>query len=147
MIRPAFLLAALFAVVSLPVSAADYVSVANGPAVLYDAPSVKAKKLFAVSRYMPFEQIVSLGAWVKVRDYSGSLAWIEKSALGNQRHVLVTVPLADVRQSPDSRAPVVFQAKKQVALEWLESTGTGWIRVRQQDGVTGYVGILDVWGD
>ena len=40
--------------------AADYVSVAEGSAVLYDAPSLKAKKVFVVSRYLPLEQVVSL---------------------------------------------------------------------------------------
>ena len=141
------LLTGVLAVAAGSARALEYVSVATGPAILYDAPSTKAKKLFVLSRYMPLEQVVNLGGWVKVRDSSGSLTWIEKSALSSQRYVLVTVPLADVHQAAEVSAPVVFQARQQVALEWLESTGTGWIKVRLQDGVTGYVGKLDVWGD
>ena len=44
-----------------PGSAAfEFVSVAE-PAILYDANSLKAKKLFVATRYLPLEQIVSPG--------------------------------------------------------------------------------------
>ena len=128
------------------VHALDYVSVAAGPAILYDAPSTQAKKLFVVSNYLPLEQVVSLNNWVKVRDSTGSMAWIEKQALSNRRFVAVTAKIAMVRQSPENAAPVVFQAHQQVALEWLERTGTGWLKVRHQDGMTGYISMAEVWG-
>lgn len=127
--------------------ALDYGSVVNPSAILYDAPSLKAKKLYVVSRYTPLELVVSLNDWVKVRDQAGSLTWIEKRALGNARYVVVTAALADVRQTPDTAAALVFQARKQVALEWLERTGAGWIKVRHPDGAIGYIRTLEVWGD
>lgn len=127
--------------------ALDYASVAEAAAVLYDAPSVKAKKIFVVGRYWPLEQVVSLDAWVKVRDSSGSLAWIEKRALSNKRFVVVTAALAALRQLPEDNAAIVMQARQQVALEWLERTGTGWLKVRHLDGLTGYIKTADVWGD
>ncbi|HEX5337997.1 MAG TPA: SH3 domain-containing protein, partial [Gallionella sp.] len=119
--------------------AVDYVSVGEASAILYDAPSLKAKKQFVVNRYMPFEQVVALNAWIKVRDRSGALYWIEKKALGNKRYVFAVAPLVDVRSGPDYGTPRVFQVRKQVALELLESTGTGWLKVRHRDGDTGYV--------
>lgn len=124
----------------------DFASVTSPSAILYDAPSTKGHKLYVVSRYMPLERVISLKDWVKVRDETGKLAWIEKSALGNVRYVVVTATLADVHQSPDSTSALVFRARKQVALEWLEDTNTGWIKVRHQDGATGYVRVADVWG-
>jgi len=127
--------------------AADYVSVADSAAVLYDAPSLKGKKIYVASRYLPLEQVVNLGDWVKVRDSSGSLAWIEKRALSNKRFMVVTVALAAIRQSPEEKAAIVIQVKQQVALEWLENTGTGWLKVRHLDGATGYVKATEVWGD
>ncbi len=128
-------------------SALDYGSVAGSSAILYDSPSLKGKKLFVVSRYTPLELVVSLNDWVKVRNQDGTLGWVEKRALGSARFVVVTAALADVRKAPDSAAAMVFQARKQVALEWLENTGTGWIKVRHPDGAAGYVKALDVWGD
>lgn len=127
--------------------AVDFVSVAEDSAILYDAPSQKAKKLFVVNRYMPFEQVVVLEGWVKVRDRSGGLYWVEKRVLGSKRYVFALPPLLDVRASADFSAPVVFRARQQVALERIESTGTGWVKVRHLDGETGYVRSTDVWGE
>lgn len=126
--------------------ALDYVSVTDSSAVLYDAPSLKAKKLFVVSRYMPLEQVISLDVWAKVRDSSGSLAWIEKRSLGNKRYVLVTALLVSIHQAADENSSVLAKVQQQVSLEWLESTGAGWLKVRHQNGVTGYVKTGDVWG-
>jgi SH3 domain protein len=128
------------------VHAVDYVSVSESSAILYDAPSVKAKKLFVVNRYMPFEQVVTLDGWIKVRDRSGGLYWIEQRVLSNKRYVFALLPLVDVRAEPDLGAARLFQVRQQIALERLESTGTGWIKVRHQDGNVGYVRSTEVWG-
>ena len=127
--------------------AADYVSVGESSAILYDAPSLKAKKLFVVNRYMPFEQVVTLNNWVKVRDRSGALYWVEKRALSSKRYVFALPVLLDVRAEPDLGAARVFQVRQQVALERLESTGTGWVKVRHQDAEVGYVRSTEVWGE
>ena len=127
--------------------AVDYVSVAESNAILYDAPSTKAKKLFVVNRYMPFEQVVTLNSWVKVRDRSGGLYWVEKRVLSNKRYVFALAPLLDVYAEPDDGAARSFQVKQQVALERLESTGTGWVKVLHQDGNIGYVRSTEVWGE
>ncbi len=128
------------------VHAVEYVSVSESNAILYDAPSIHAKKLFVVNRYMPFEQIVTLDSWVKVRDRSGGLYWVEKHALSNKRYVFALLPLLDVHAEPDFKSPRLFQVRQQVALERIDSTGTGWIRVRHLDGNMGYVRSTEVWG-
>lgn len=127
--------------------AVDFVSVSESSAILYDAPSLQAKKLFVVNRYMPFEQVVTLDNWVKVRDRSGGLYWVEKRVLSNKRYVFALPPVLDVRAEPDAGAARVFQVRQQVALEYLESTGTGWVKVRHQDGNIGFVRSDEVWGE
>lgn len=124
----------------------DFVSVAE-PAILYDANSLKAKKLFVATRYLPLEQVVVLDNWVKVRDNTGKLYWIEKRQLSSKRYVMVTVPSTNVLRSPDEGADVMFKATQQLSLEWLGNTGTGWVKVRHEDGTTGYLKSEDVWGD
>jgi SH3 domain protein len=123
----------------------DFVSVAE-PAILYDANSLKANKLFVATRYLPLEQVVVLDNWVKVRDNSGKLFWIEKRQLSSKRYVMVTAPSTIVRRSPDENAEVVFKATQQLGLEWLGNTGSGWVKVRHADGSTGYLKSSDVWG-
>jgi SH3-like domain-containing protein len=113
---------------------------------LYDAPSLKAKKLFVAARYLPLEQIVSLNNWVKVRDSSHHLYWIEKRALSSRRFVTVSLSVAMVRENPDMNSNVVFLAPQQLALEWQEDAGNGWLKIRHIDGTTGYVKTSEVWG-
>ena len=51
---------------------AQFLSIAENAAVLYDAPSRQAKPLYVVSKHYPVEVIVNLDAWVKVRDHTGA---------------------------------------------------------------------------
>ena len=127
--------------------ALDYASVGDASAILYDAPSNKARKLFVVSRYTPLDMVVSLKDWVKVRDGSGTLAWIARSALSSKRYVMVTAAQTDMRQQPDRSSALLLRVGQSVALEWQGDTGVGWIKVRYQDGTVGYVKAAEVWGD
>lgn len=128
-------------------SAAEFRSVQENAAVLYDAPSRAATALFVVQRNYPLEVIVNLEAWVKVRDHAGALAWVEKKALGDKRMVLVTAASAEVRQRPEDAAPAVFSVAQNVALELVEIAPNGWLRVRHADGASGFVRAAQVWGD
>lgn len=140
--RIALALAAL-----LPLAAhAEYRSIGDAPAVMYDAPSNRASKLYVAGRNLPVEVIASDGTWVKVRDPFGGLSWVEKKALAERRTVLVTAPTADVRQRPEDAAPLAFQAQQGVVLELLDVGVTGWARVRHADGASGYVRVGQVWG-
>ena len=126
-------------------AATEYRSVSEQGAILYDAPSVRATKLFVVSRDLPVEVIASDGTWIKVRDSSGGLAWIERKSLGDKRTLIVTVPLANVREQTDEHSRTVFQAEQGVLLELVEVAGA-WIRVKHADGATGYIRLQQVWG-
>jgi len=136
----------LLLIASPAVAAGEFRSIADSAALMYDAPSVKANKLYVASRFYPVEVIVQLDNWIKVRDVAGDLAWVQKKDLSDVRTVVVTVPLADVRQQADDAAPLVFQARQGVALEILELGPGPWVKVRHSDGQTGYVRADQVWG-
>ena len=127
--------------------AAEFRSVQENAAVLYDAPSRAATPLFVVQRNYPLEVIVNLEAWVKVRDHAGALTWVEKKSLGDKRMLLVTGATAEARLRPEDAAPTVFAAAQNVVLELVEAAPNGWLRVRHADGATGFVRAAQVWGD
>jgi SH3-like domain-containing protein len=141
-------LAALLALLAAAAAgfAAEFRSVTDAAAVLYDAPSKQATPLYVVSRHYPLEVVVDLEAWVKVRDHTGALTWVEKKSLGAKRTVVVTAASAEVRQRPEDAAPVAFVAAQFVALELVEFAPAGWLRVRHADGANGYVRAALVWG-
>lgn len=126
--------------------ALEYRSVAEAGAVMFDAPSQKARPLFVVARGTPVELVVSLGEWLKVRDAAGDLAWMERKTLAEQRMLIVTARSAEVRAQAEAGAPLVFEAEKDVVLELLEAGPPGWARVRHRDGQSGFVRANQVWG-
>ncbi len=141
--RAAALLAGLLA---LPALGAEFRCIGDHAAVLYDAPSVRSDPLFVASRGYPFEVLVRLDQWTKVRDAGGEVAWVENRLLGEGRNAMVSVPVADVRAAPDPAAPLVFEAYKQVLLEVLEPPANGWVKVRHRDGQEGYARVAHLWG-
>jgi len=124
----------------------EFRSVAESGATMYDAPSVRAKKLFVASRFYPVEIVINIDNWVKVRDQAGDLAWMEKKALSDKRTVIVTAAVADARQAASDAAALVFRAQRGVALDLAEPAADGWIKVRHAEGQTGYIKISQVWG-
>src|SRR5471032_934948 len=129
-----------------PVGAAEFRSVADHAVVLYDAPSIKARKLHILGRNYPVEVVVVVEGWTKIRDAGGELSWVETRNLSERRSVMVKVTLADVRQAADDKAPLAFQAEQNVLLDLVELTGTGWARVAHRDGQSGYIRLNLVWG-
>jgi SH3-like domain-containing protein len=141
-------LGALVAVLSTPVSAVDYLSVATA-STLYDAPSAKAKALYVIARDTPVEQVVVVGAWVKIRDSVGDLLWIEKQQLSAKRTVIVRVDRAKVRQEADEQAALSFEAERDVVLELADLASPvplGWVKVKHRSGQIGYTKTKEVWG-
>ncbi len=142
-------LLALLLLVAGAAGAAEYRSTAD-VAVLYDAPSLKSKPLYALGRDYPLEVIVNVEGWLKVRDVGGTVAWIEKKAVADKRILVVRGAVADILASPEAGAPLVFRAEPNVLLELVDpnyiAATPGWAKVRHRDGQVGFVRIQLVWG-
>jgi SH3-like domain-containing protein len=142
------LLALLPGLAFMPVSASalDYRSVAVPKAILYDAPSSAAKKVYLLSQYYPVEVIVNLGGWLKVRDAKGSINWVEVKQLSDKPTVLVTAN-AEIREAADASSNLLATVEKNVALEVVDTKlNNGWLKVKHRDGLTGYILISSTWG-
>lgn len=128
-----------------PALALDFVST-DRPALLYDAPSTAAEKTAIVSKGYPLEKIVTTAGWVKVRDQTGSLSWIEGSALTDKPTVIVNSPIVHVMENPSENAMPRFKAAKDVIFEILAFEPNGWVRVRHANGEEGFLRARDLWG-
>jgi len=128
-------------------AASEFKSIGPGPAVMFDTPSAKGRKLFAAPAGMPVEIIINNGDWSRVRDAAGDLAWVENKSLSSKRMLLVESAQAIVRSSADEKAAVVFTANNGVLLELAEPVASSWLKVRHRDGDIGYAKASDVWGE
>lgn len=127
--------------------AAEFRSVGAEPAILFDAPTEKGRKLFIGPRGMPLELVLSYGEWVKVRDVAGDLSWVQAKSLVPKRQLIVNVASAKVHAAADAASPLVFTAARNVLLELAEPMTSGWIKVRHSDGQSGFVKAGEVWGE
>jgi SH3-like domain-containing protein len=128
-------------------AASEFKAIGPGPAIMFDAPSIKGRKLFAAPAGMPVEVVITSGDWSRVRDAAGELAWVENKSLTNKRMLVVEAAQATVRSAADDTAPVVFTAVKGVLLELAEPVASSWVKVRHRDGDIGYAKASDVWGE
>jgi SH3-like domain-containing protein len=148
--RPAAALVALLALLGLaaaaPAAAQEFRSVAPPVAILYDAPSTKARRLFVVTQGYPLRVESTIQGWARVRDAAGDITWIESSALSSARTVLVRAPATSVRTAATDAAPLAFQAVQGVWLELLAPPEGEWVRVRHRDGTAGFARTRDLWG-
>lgn len=126
--------------------AAEFREVTSAAGVLYDGPSEHARKLYLVPRGTPLELVSSVAGWVKVRDLSGDILWIERGELGAARHVIAST-LAAVRSAPQRNAELLVQVERGVLLEVVDDESpAGWVHVRHPGAAAGYVESVEVWG-
>ncbi|HSJ80485.1 MAG TPA: SH3 domain-containing protein [Thiobacillus sp.] len=140
------LAAGLLLTLAHPAWALEYRSTERA-ALLYDAPSTAASKIAIAGSGLPLEVVVDTDVWVKVRDPSGRLAWVEKSALGGTKTVMVKADASVIRQQPHADAEVVFHAERGLLLEIAgEANPFGWLPVRHADGLAGWLPAHEAWG-
>jgi SH3-like domain-containing protein len=93
---------------------------------------------------MPLRITAEHENWRRVEDAEGMGGWVHYSLLSGVRSVLVSIALADFRDTPDLRAAVAFQAERGVIGRLLECL-PDWCRVNI-DGEKGWVRKEALWG-
>ncbi len=143
---PSLLLGLVFSfLLAIPAWAADFRAVLVAKAVAYDAPSLEAKKVLIFSQGYPLEVIVNLGEWLKVRDATGTLSWVEAKQTAQKRMVVATTNTA-VRQADNADAALLATLEKDVVVELVADNKNGWVKVKHANGVTGFVQSSQLWG-
>jgi SH3-like domain-containing protein len=126
--------------------AAEFRSIGERPAILYDAPATKASKLHILGAYQPVEVVIKLDKWSKVRDVSGEFAWVDNSLLSDRRLVVVQAERGEIRKAAAAAAPLAFEARRGVVLEMTGPVTDGFIPVRHRDGSAGFLAVAQAWG-
>ncbi len=123
----------------------EFLSISVPAAILYDAPALNAKRLYVAPRGMPVQALTVVEPFIKVRDMTGDVAWVDRRALSTQRTVIATTT-ATVRTTTNEVATILVQVERGVILEVLEAPAGGWVKVRHSDGASGFVKVTEVWG-
>ena len=138
----------LLALLALPASAgaADYRSINAGQVNIRTGPGTDHPRKWVVSQGYPVRVLEHRDNWLRVVDHEGDKGWVAAKLVSGRRMVIVTKSLVNVRRGPGTDNPVVFQAEGDVLLEYMDAR-SGWVKVRHNQGATGWVHQALVWGD
>jgi len=126
------------------------VSVAGEKVNLRKGPSTQYPIIWELGKGFPLRVIGSQGNWYKVSDFEGDVGWIYKDLIARKPHLIVKTnknskARINIRSGPGTRYQVVGKAEYGVVFETLER-GEGWVKVRHESGLTGWVKRSLLWG-
>lgn len=146
---PALLIAFALSWMALPSASAapqqQMVSVAVKTLNMRTGPGPRHETHWTVNKGYPFKVIGRKGDWLHVSDFEGDKAWVFRRMTNKTPHHVVKARVANLRRSPSTRSPVVMKAGYGDVLRTLERRGD-WLKVRHEDGATGWVSKRLTWG-
>jgi len=95
-------------------------------------------------RDMPLQVIAEHGHWRRVQDRDGAGGWVHYALLSGARTVLVEQDMAEIRNRPDPRAPIVAQFELGVVAR-LGTCNPEWCHVTS-GGYRGWIAKMHLWG-
>lgn len=140
------------AVWSVSTEAAGFkmVSVAGEKVNLRQGPSTRYPVIWELGKGFPLKVLERKGSWYKVADFENDVGWIYKSLVSRKPHLVVKVnkknkKRINVRSGPGTNYKIVGKAEYGVVFETLER-GKGWVKVRHEKGLTGWIKRSLLWG-
>ncbi len=133
-----------------PAAGTTMVSVAGEKVNLRKGPSTQYPVIWELGKGFPLRVIGSQGNWIKVSDFESDVGWIYKNLVSRKPHLIVKTnrnsnARINIRSGPGTRYEVVGKAQYGVVFETLKR-GKGWVQVRHESGLTGWVKRSLLWG-
>jgi len=141
----AVFLALAFVFAAAPAAAQQMVSVDRNEINMRSGPGTNHESLWLLGRGYPLQIIGHKGQWVQVRDFESDKGWVYRPLLGNKRHFVVKVKVANIRSKPSTRGGIVGKALYGDVLRTLERT-KNWVKVQHEGGAKGWVARRLLWG-
>src|SRR5260370_34938643 len=85
-------------------AAGEFRSIEENGTPMYDAPSVRAKKLFVASRAYPVEVVINIDDWVKAGDQAGDHARVANKTPSDRGAWPVSAAAAAAVHAADSQS-------------------------------------------
>ena len=125
--------------------AAEMVSVARPVINMRTGPGTGYEATWRLNRGYPLQVTARRGGWLKVRDFENDEGWVMGRLTGTSPHFIVKSKVANIRSGPGTRHRVLGQAEYGEVLRTVERR-KGWARVRDGDGIVGWVSRTLLWG-
>lgn len=142
-----FSLAALLAGVFAPLEAQsrEMVSVARPEINMRTGPGTGHDSVWLLSRGYPLQVLSRQGKWLQVKDFESDKGWVYRPLTDSTPHFVVKAKVANIRKSPSTQARIVGKAEYGDVLRTLAHKGD-WAKIRDADGLVGWVARRLLWG-
>jgi SH3-like domain-containing protein len=126
------------------------VSVAGEKVNLRKGPSDQYPIVWELGNGFPLRVIGSQGNWLKVSDFESDEGWIYKELVSRKPHLIVKAnknskARINIRSGPGTKHEIVGKAEYGVVFETLQQRD-GWVQVRHETGLTGWIMRSLLWG-
>jgi len=126
------------------------VSVTGEKVNLRQSPSTHSPVLWELGKGFPLKIIGRKGKWLKVSDFESDVGWIYEDLVARKPHLIVKIgknkkTRINVRSGPGTNYEVIGKAEYGVVFETLVRKN-GWVKVRHEDGLIGWVKRSLLWG-
>jgi len=131
-------------------AAITMVSVTGDKVNLRKGPSTQYPVIWELGKGFPLRVIGSKGNWLKVSDFESDVGWIYKDLVSRKPHLIVKTnknskARINIRSGPGTKYRIVGKAEYGVVFETLQR-GSGWVKVRHESGLTGWIKRSLLWG-
>jgi SH3-like domain-containing protein len=129
---------------TIPALAAEYVSVNKDGVNLRSGPGTNHEILWEVFNDFPLQVIGRKDQWLHTVDFEGDKGWVFSPLVGKKKTVIVKVKLGNMRLGPGTNYETVARVKYGVV--FLPEAREGeWVKVRHNDGTTGWLHKDLIW--
>ena len=141
---------ALITLAIAPCAIAKMVSVKGDNVNLRSGPGTNYKVHWEYGDGFPLRVLNENNDWIHVQDFENDKGWIHKSLLVYKPQVIVKVnrnkdKKINIRSGPGTDQTIVGKAYYGVVFDTLGKK-SGWIKVRHETGLTGWIKETLLWG-
>lgn len=139
------LAASLLALAAPAAHAVEMVTVDRDVINMRAGPGTGHQATWRLNRGYPLIVTARKNGWLAVRDFENDTGWVLGRLTAKKPHFIVKKQDVNIRSGPGTRYKVVGKAKYGEVLRTLERR-SGWAKVRNADGLTGWVSRKLLWG-
>jgi len=127
------------------VAHAEMVSVGRARAKMRSGPGEKYPVKWELGVGYPLKVVKRQGDWLKVTDYESDTGWISKKLVAKTPYMIVKKEKAIIRSGPGTTQRILGNADRGVVLRTVKHK-KGWVQVRHETGLTGWINRDLLWG-
>ena len=124
---------------------AEMVSVNRDKAKMLAGPGETHTTKWELDVGYPLKVVSRKGDWLKVTDYESDAGWIHKKLVAKTPYMIVKDKKTIIRDKPGEKQAAVATATHGVVLRTIKHKG-GWVQVRHESGLTGWIRCDQLWG-